>query len=99
MIAHMPDSVDRVQFEYEGARHVVVPGFMTSADLLRNMLLKSNGAPIFDPCQALVGNVAGAQQKEVQAPVIVQRHVSDGMSLKEKLLMQQRQQPHRLGLR
>lgn len=40
-IRHIPDSVDEVKLEYEGQRHVVVPGYMTSADILRNLLLNS----------------------------------------------------------
>lgn len=42
LIKDIPDSVDEVRLEYEGQRHVVVPGYMTSADILRNILIKNN---------------------------------------------------------
>lgn len=53
MIKHIPDAVDEVKLEYEGQRHVVIPGYMTSADILRNILLNNpqtteikNAAPL-----------------------------------------------------
>ena len=57
MINHIPDSVDLVNFEYEGQRRVIVPGFMTSADILRNMLLSNNAA----------------DQNSAKTPIIIQR--------------------------
>lgn len=42
LIKDIPDAVDEVKVQYEGQRHVVVPGYMTSADILRNCLLKNN---------------------------------------------------------
>lgn len=44
LIKDIPDSVDEVRLEYEGQRHVIVPGYMTSADILRNILLKNNSS-------------------------------------------------------
>ncbi|CAF0720062.1 unnamed protein product [Brachionus calyciflorus] len=41
LIKDIPDSVDEVKFQYEGQRHVIVPGYMTSADILRNVLLNN----------------------------------------------------------
>lgn len=81
MLSHIPDSVDVVQFHYEGQRRVVVPGYMTSADILRNMLLNSNkestnGIDCLDPSKA---------------PIIIQRQTTN-MSLKEKLLLQNQNQ-------
>lgn len=38
-IRQLPDAVDEIKLQYEGQRHVVMPGYMTSADILRNMLL------------------------------------------------------------
>lgn len=38
-IRDMPDAVDEIKLQYEGQRHVVMPGYMTSADILRNMLM------------------------------------------------------------
>jgi hypothetical protein len=59
MIKHLPDQVDEVKLEYEGQRRVVKPGFMTSADILRNMLLSTNGGPTGEMRQS--------------APIITQR--------------------------
>ncbi len=35
MLNHIPSSVDVINFQYEGQRQIHVPGFMTSADILR----------------------------------------------------------------
>ena len=75
MLKHVPDSVDVVQLQYEGQRRVVVPGYMTSVDLLRNMLLNTEKTPndALDPSKA---------------PIIIQRQTVPQMSLKEKLMLQ-----------
>ena len=87
MIKHIPDAVDVVKLDFEGQRRVVVPGYMTSADILRNMLLNSNSS-----ADASSGpNSSCTAELKSAAPLIIQRQ-STHMSLKEKLLMQQRSQ-------
>ena len=39
VISHLSDVVDEVKLEYSGERRIFVPGYMTSADVLRNILL------------------------------------------------------------
>ncbi len=80
MLTHIPDSVDVVQFQYEGQRRVVVPGYMTSADILRNMLLNSNN---MNDSKNTDGSLDPSK-----APIIIQRQTTTAMSLKEKLLLQ-----------
>ena len=86
MVHHLPDAVDVVKLNFEGQRRVVVPGYMTSADILRNMLLKNNNTNGFEI------KPGGSDLKNV-APLIVKRQCAGAqMSLKEKLLMQNRQE-------
>jgi hypothetical protein len=88
MVQHLPDSVDVVKLNFEGQRRVVVPGYMTSADILRNMLLKNNNTSGFDIKPAGCGSDLTSV-----APLIVKRQgTGSQMSLKEKLLMQNRKE-------
>ena len=83
MIRHIPEAVDEVKLDFEGQRRVVVPGYMTSADILRNMLLNNANN------NANMSLVNGTDLKTA-APMIIKRQQQNGMSLKEKLLMQKR---------
>lgn len=40
-IKHVPDPVDVVNIKYEGERRVLIPGYLTSADILRNSLISN----------------------------------------------------------
>ena len=83
MIRHIPEAVDEVKLDFEGQRRVVVPGYMTSADILRNMLLNNAN-------NAANMGVANGTDLKTAAPMIIKRQQQNGMSLKEKLLMQKR---------
>ena len=90
MMQHLPDAVDVVKLNFEGQRRVVVAGYMTSADILRNMLLK-NSAGNSNGASSGFDVKPGADMSNV-APLIVKRQNNSAqMSLKEKLLMQQQQ--------
>lgn len=80
VISHLADSVDEVKLEMSGERRIFVPGYMTSADILRNILLKKS-----EEAKQPVEECKQAAAKPVES-----------MSLKEKLLMKQRELQHKL---
>lgn len=77
-IRNMPDAVDEIKLQYEGERHVVLPGYMTSVDILRNMLLNNTTDMKAVVAASVRGQWNGAAGSQ--------------MSLKEKLMMQKQMQ-------
>lgn len=60
-IREVPDAVDEIKLQYEGERHVVKPGYMTSADVLRNMLLTHQTNDVKAVASAIVQRQKNAQ--------------------------------------
>lgn len=92
MIQELPDAVDMVKLEYEGQRRVFVPGYLTSADILRNMLLNSVSQPNNSSPSAMSTTVSRKSTSSLAANPIRVQVKKQPLTLKEKLLLQQQQQ-------
>ncbi len=79
MISHLNDIVDEVKLQLEGERRIFVPGYMTTADVLRNVLLNRAQDPMNSNSNNIVANNVQTTKPD------------EGMTLKEKLVMKQRE--------